>query len=59
MEMHQIRYFLSVARDLNFSRAAQKCNVSRPSLSRAIQQLEGELRGLLFSRERHLTHPRN
>jgi LysR family hydrogen peroxide-inducible transcriptional activator len=56
MEMHQVRYFLAVAQELNFSRAAEKCNVSQPSLSRAIQQLEGELGGHLFHRERHLTH---
>jgi LysR family transcriptional regulator, hydrogen peroxide-inducible genes activator len=56
MEMHQVRYFLAVARELNFSRAAEKCNVSQPALSRAIQQLEGELGGPLFHRERQLTH---
>ena len=56
MGMHQVRYFLGVARELNFSRAAEKCNVSQPALSRAIQQLEGELGGPLFHRERHLTH---
>jgi DNA-binding transcriptional LysR family regulator len=56
MEMHQVRYFLAVAEELNFSRAAEKCNVTQPSLSRAIQQLEGELGGPLFHRERHLTH---
>ncbi len=54
--MHQVRYFLAVAQELNFSRAAERCNVSQPSLSRAIQQLEGELGGQLFHRERHLTH---
>ena len=42
MEKHQVRYFLAVAQELNFSRAAEKCNVSQPALSRAIQQLEGE-----------------
>src|SRR6266542_2570805 len=56
MEMHQVRYFLAVAQELNFSRAAEKCNVSQPSLSRAIQQLEGEFGGPLFHRERNLTH---
>jgi Bacterial regulatory helix-turn-helix protein, lysR family len=40
MEMHHVRYFLAVAGELNFSRAAEKCNVSQPSLSRAIQLLE-------------------
>lgn len=54
--MHQVRYFLAVAQELNFSRAAESCNVSQPSLSRAIQQLEAELGGQLFHRERHLTH---
>src|ERR1700730_3374980 len=56
MEMHQVRYFLAVAQELNFSSAAEKGNVSKPSLSRAIQQLEGELGGPLFHRERRLTH---
>jgi DNA-binding transcriptional LysR family regulator len=52
MEMHQVRYFLAVARTLNFTRAAEECNVSQPSLSRAIKQLELELGGELFRRER-------
>jgi DNA-binding transcriptional LysR family regulator len=49
MEMHQVRYFLAVAQELNFSRAAEKCNVSQPALSRAIQLLEGELVGHFFT----------
>src|SRR5271165_2545493 len=56
MEMHQVRYFLAVARYLNFSRAAEDCNVTQPSLSRAIQQLEAEFGGPLFHRERKFTH---
>lgn len=52
MEMHQVRYFLSVARTRNFTRAAEECNVSQPSLSRAIKLLEAELGGDLFRRER-------
>ncbi len=56
MEMHQIRYFLAVARTLNFTRAADQCNVTQPSLTRAIQKLEDEFGGLLFNRERALTH---
>jgi len=52
MEMHQVRYFLSVARTLNFTRAADDCNVAQPSLTRAIKQLEAELGGDLFRRER-------
>ena len=56
MEMHQVRYFLAVAQHLNFSRAAEECNVTQPSLSRAIQQLEGEFGGQLFHREHKFTH---
>ncbi len=52
MEMHQVRYFLAVARILNFTRAADECNVTQPSLTRAIKQLEAELGGDLFRRER-------
>ncbi len=56
MEMHQVRYFLAVSEVLNFTRAAEACNVTQPSLTRAIQKLEDELGGLLFHRERNLTH---
>ncbi len=56
MEMHQIRYFLAVCETLNFTRAAEACNVAQPSLTRAIQKLEDELGGPLFRRERNLTH---
>jgi DNA-binding transcriptional LysR family regulator len=56
MELHQIRYFLSLSNTLNFTRAAEECNVSQPALSRAISQLEAELGGELFRRERKLTH---
>jgi DNA-binding transcriptional LysR family regulator len=56
MEMHQVRYFLAVADTLNFTRAAEQCHVSQPALTRAIQQLEDELGGLLLRRERKLTH---
>ena len=56
MEMHQVRYFLAVARTLNFTRAAEECNVTQPSLTRAIQKLEEEFGGLLFRRERARTH---
>jgi DNA-binding transcriptional LysR family regulator len=52
MEMHQVRYFLATVNELNFTKAADKCNVSQPSLTRAIKQLEGELGGDLFRRER-------
>ena len=56
MEIHQVRYFLAVAETLNFTKAAERCNVSQPALTRAIQLLEHELGGLLFRRERANTH---
>jgi LysR family transcriptional regulator, hydrogen peroxide-inducible genes activator len=48
MELHQVRYFLALCDTLNFSRAAETCDVSQPSLTRAIQTLEAELGGPLF-----------
>lgn len=56
MDVHHIRYFLAVCDTRNFTRAAEKCNVTQPALSRAVQQLEDEIGGLLFRRERNLTH---
>lgn len=56
MEMQQVRYFLALARELNFTRAAESCNVTQPALTRAIQALEAELGGRLFHRERSQTH---
>jgi DNA-binding transcriptional LysR family regulator len=56
MEMQQIRYFLKVCETLNFTQAAILSNVTQPALTRSIQKLEEELGGLLFRRERRLTH---
>lgn len=56
MEMHQIRYFLALSETLNFTKAAERCNVAQPSLTRAIQFLETELGGELLRRERTLSH---
>ena len=55
MELHQVRYFLAVASLLNFTRAAEQCNVTQPALTKGVQKLEQELGGQLIYRERQLT----
>lgn len=51
MEMHQIRYFLALCDELNFTRAARRCGVTQPSLTNAIRTLERELGGAVFIRK--------
>jgi DNA-binding transcriptional LysR family regulator len=51
MQMHQIRYFLALCEERNFTRAAKRCGVSQPSLTNAIFGLEQELGGALFQRK--------
>ena len=55
LQFYQVRYFLALARTLNFTRAAEQCNVTQPALTKAVQKLEQELGGALIHRERHLT----
>jgi Bacterial regulatory helix-turn-helix protein, lysR family len=52
MEMHQVRYFLALCDEQNFTRAARRCGVAQPSLTRAIKKMEAELGGSLFDRNR-------
>lgn len=51
MEMHQVRYFISLCEHGGFARAAEACDVSQPALTAAIKRLEQELGGPLFHRE--------
>src|SRR6476659_10568158 len=55
LQLYQMRYFLALAKTLNFTRAAEQCNVTQPALTKAVQKLEQELGGALIHRERHLT----
>ncbi|SFQ01830.1 LysR family transcriptional regulator [Variovorax sp. 770b2] len=52
MEIRQLRYFVAVADDLSFRRAADKLHVAQPALSRQIQQLEALLGVLLIERDK-------
>lgn len=56
MDLNQIRSFLALAETLNFTRAAEQCGITQPSLSRQIRHLEEELGGQLVRRERGRTH---
>jgi DNA-binding transcriptional LysR family regulator len=55
VELSQVRYFVTLCGSLNFTRAAEQCNVTQPAFSRAIQSLEAEFGGRLLLRARNMT----
>ncbi len=52
MELRQINYFITVAEELHFRKAADRIGISQPALSQQIQQLEEEIGGELFIRSK-------
>ena len=53
MKLSTLTYFVEVARELSFTKAAEKLYVSQPTLSRHVQELESELGVSLFQRQSH------
>lgn len=53
MELRHLKYFVTIAKTLNFSEASRRLYITQGTLSQQIQQLEGEIGAQLFDRTKH------
>lgn len=52
MKFHQVQYFLAVCEERSFTRAARRCGVAQPTVTKAIKDLEDRLGGALLVRQK-------
>ncbi|HMU66791.1 MAG TPA: LysR family transcriptional regulator, partial [Cellvibrionaceae bacterium] len=57
MTLTELRYIVVLTQEQHFGRAAERCNVSQPTLSIAVKKLEDELGTILFERSKTRVYP--